>query len=52
MLLAQTLALRAEVGILRELALGHDRQANRLEFAPLSYVAAILTRLQALEERR
>jgi len=52
MLLAQTLALRAEVGILRELALGHDRQANRLEFAPLSYVAAILSRLQALEERR
>lgn len=49
MLLAQIIALRHEVSILRELALGHDRQANRLEYAPMSMVGHLLQRIMALE---
>lgn len=52
MLLAQVTGLRSEVMGLRDLALAKDREANRLEFAPLSYVGAILARLQALETRQ
>jgi len=51
MLLAQTIALRSEVAALRELALGHDRNANRMEFAPLSTVGHLLQRIMALEAR-
>lgn len=49
MLLAQVIALRHEIRILRELTLGHDRQANRMEFAPLSTVGHLLQRIMALE---
>ena len=49
MLMSQVIALRAEVSILRDLALGKDRQANRLEYAPMAYVGHILQRLQKLE---
>jgi hypothetical protein len=52
MLLSQIIALRHEVGLLRELALGRDRQANRLEFAPMSYIGQILQRLNALEAKQ
>ena len=51
MLLAQIIALRSEVIALRGIAMGKDREANRLEFAPLSYIGAILARLQALEAK-
>jgi len=51
MALGQAIALRHEITILRELALGHDRQANRLEFAPLSTVAHLLERIMKLEAR-
>ena len=51
MLLAQTIALRSEVAAHRELALGHDRNANRMEFAPLSTVGHLLQRIMALEAR-
>lgn len=51
MLLAQIIALRHETSILRELALGHDREANRREYAPMSYVGAILQRLAEMEKR-
>lgn len=49
MLLSQIIALRHETSILRELALGHDREANRREYAPLSTVAHLLQRIMALE---
>lgn len=52
MLLAQIHGLRHEVGILRKLALGHDRLANRMEYAPLSYFGNLLQRVMALEEAR
>lgn len=52
MLLAQIIALRHETRILRELALGHDRLANRKEYAPLSTVAHLLQRIMALEAQR
>jgi len=51
MALGQAIALRHEITILRALALGHDRQANRLEFAPLSTVAHLLERIMKLEAR-
>jgi hypothetical protein len=49
--LAQIVELRHEVGILRDLALGRDRVANRLEYAPLAYVGELLKRLEVLEAR-
>jgi hypothetical protein len=51
MLLGQIVALRAEVMILREAALGRAREANAIEYAPLAYVGAILQRLAAVEAR-
>lgn len=51
MLLSQVLAIRHEIGILREIAMGKDRQANRLEFAPMAYVGHILQRLKEIEAR-
>lgn len=51
MLMAQIIALRHEVSILRELALGRDRQANRLEFAPMAYVGHLLERIRGIEAR-
>lgn len=51
MLLAQIIALRHETRILRELALGHDREANRMEWAPLSTVGHLLQRIMALEAK-
>lgn len=52
MLLSQVIALRAEVTILRSLTMGHDREANRMEYAPLSTVAHLLQRIMALEAQR
>lgn len=51
MLLSQIIALRHETRILRELALGHDRQANRMEWAPLSTVGHLLQRIAEIEKR-
>ena len=51
MLLSQVIALRHEVRVLRDLATAKDRVANRLEFAPMSYVGFILQRLRELEAR-
>ena len=51
MTLAQTIALRHEVGILHKLALGHDRNANRREYAPMATVAYLLQRITDLEKR-
>lgn len=51
MLLSQIVALRHEVKILRDLALGRDRVANRLEYAPMSYVGHLLSRIKDIEER-
>lgn len=51
MLLAQVIALRHEVRVLRDLATAKDRVANRLEFAPMSYVGFVLQRLKELEAR-
>lgn len=51
MLLAQIIALRHETRILRELALGHDRLANRMEYAPLSTVGHLLQRIAEIEKR-
>ena len=39
------------MGFLRKLALGHDRNANRLEFAPLATVAHLLQRVMEIEKR-
>ena len=50
-LLAQVIALRHEVGILHELALGHDRNANRREYAPMATVAHLLQRIMEMEKR-
>src|SRR5215475_8810458 len=51
MLLSQIIALRHEVGLLREMTMGHDREANRKEYAPLSTVAHLRERIMALEAR-
>lgn len=51
MLLAQIIALRHETRILRELTLGHDRAANRMEFAPLSTIGHLLQRIGEIEKR-
>lgn len=51
MTLAQTIALRHEVGILHKLALGHDRNANRKEYAPMATVAHLYQRILELEKR-
>lgn len=51
MLLAQIIALRHEMGLLREMQMGQDRLKNRTEYAPLSYIGHILQRLQAIEAR-
>lgn len=51
MLLAQVIALRHEVGVLHKLAVGHDRLANRMEFAPMATVAHLLQRIMQLEQR-
>jgi hypothetical protein len=51
MALGQAIGLRHEVDILRKLALGHDRNANRLEFAPLATVAHLLQRVMEIEKR-
>lgn len=51
MLLAQVIALRHETRILRELTMGHDREANRMEFAPLSTVGHLLQRIGEIEKR-
>lgn len=51
MLLAQVIALRHEVRVLRDLASAKDRVANRLEFAPMSYVGFILQRIKEIEVR-
>lgn len=49
--MVQAVALRQEVGQLRKLALGHDRLANRMEYAPLSTVGFILQRIREIEAR-
>lgn len=51
MLLAQIIALRHETRILRELTMGHDREANRMEFAPLSTIGHLLQRIGEIEKR-
>jgi len=52
MLLSQTIALRAEVSILREMVMGHARQRNEVEYTPLSTTAHLLERIMKLEERQ
>jgi hypothetical protein len=47
--LGQAIGLRAEVTHVRRIAEGHDRVANRREYAPLATVAHLLERLQKLE---
>lgn len=49
--LAQAIALRHEVAVLHKMAAGHDRLANRLEFAPLSTMGHLLQRIMELEKR-
>ena len=49
--MVQAVALRQEVGQLRKLALGRDRLANRMEYAPLSTVGHILQRIREIEAR-
>lgn len=49
--MVQAVALRQEVGQLRKLALGHDRLANRMEYAPLSTVGHLLQRIREIEAR-
>lgn len=51
MLLSQVIALRHEVRVLRDLASAKDRVANRLEFAPMSYVGHLLQRIREIEAR-
>jgi hypothetical protein len=51
MLLAQTIALRAEVSMLREMAMGHARQRNEIEYTPLATTAHLLERIMKLEAR-
>jgi hypothetical protein len=51
MLLAQVSALRHEMGVVTKLATGHDRLANRLEFAPMSTMAHLLQRIMEIERR-
>lgn len=51
MLLAQVIGLRHEVRLLRDLATAKDRVANRLEFAPMSYVGHLLQRIREIEAR-
>jgi len=49
--LGQAIGLRQEVGAVRRIAEGHDRIANRREYAPLATVAHLLQRLQKLEQQ-
>jgi len=49
--LGQAIGLRAEVAHVRRIAEGHDREANRREYAPLSTVAHLYERILKLEER-
>lgn len=49
--LGQAVGLRQEVAETRRIAEGHDRVANRMEFAPLATVAHLLERLMRLEAR-
>ena len=51
MLLAQVIALRHEVRIVTELAVSHDRLANRKEYAPLSMIGHLLQRIKDIEAR-
>lgn len=51
MILAQVIAIRHEMQVVTKLAMGHDRKANRLEFAPLSTIGHILQRLREIEAR-
>lgn len=52
MLLAQVIALRHEVTLLREMAMGHARQRNEVEWTPLSTTAHLLERIMKLEQAR
>src|SRR5215475_13996625 len=52
MLLAQIIALRHEVSLLREMTMGHARQRNEIEYTPLSTTAHLLQRIQKLEEAK
>lgn len=49
--LAQVTGLRQEVAHLRRLAEGHDRIANRREYAPMAMVAHLYQRMLVLEQR-
>jgi len=49
MLLAQVIALRHEVGLLRQMAMGHARNRNEIEYAPMSTVGHLLSRIMKLE---
>jgi hypothetical protein len=49
--MVQAVALRQEVAGLRKLALGHDRLANRMEYAPLSTIGHLLQRIREIEAR-
>lgn len=51
MLMAQVIALRHETMLLRQMTMAKDRVANRLEFAPMSYIGHILQRLNAIEAK-
>lgn len=48
--LGQAVGLRQEVAETRRIAEAHDRVANRLEFAPMATMAALLERIMRLEE--
>jgi hypothetical protein len=50
-LLAQVIAVRHELGVVTKMAAGHDRLANRMEFAPLATVAHLLQRVMDVEKR-
>ena len=51
MLLSQVVALRHETMLLREMTMGHDRLANRMEYTPLSTAGHLLQRIMEIEQR-
>lgn len=51
MLLAQIIALRHEVGLLRKMAMGHARERNEIEYATMAHLGAVLQMVKDLAAR-
>lgn len=51
MLMAQVIALRHEVGLLRKMAMGHARERNEIQYATMAHVGAVVQMVKDLAAR-